>query len=184
MHHAQVYPDEFVKRALKHRDSGNNREQVLALLKGEFPKLAKRLDPKRLSGVYSRANYRAKCRNSCRVASIDTTEASGVNWVDLDPETKQKVYAAGRKYYDQKYRWSAIMEALEQEFPAITLPPVRLFSQWVLRKTESAREAEQPQTKPTSNFTLTISNCGSIHFEKKIAANEAKNVIMSVLGVM
>lgn len=174
MHHAQVYPDAFVKRALKHRDSGNNREQVLTLLRGEFPKLAAKLDPKRLSGLYARAKYRSEC---------ESTDESPVKWVDLDFETKKKVYQAGKKYYDQKYRWSAIMEAVGQEFPGIVLPPVRLFSQWVLRKAERL-VTEQPQTKPTPNFTLTISNCGSIHFEKKIAANEAKNVIMLVLGVM
>jgi phage protein U len=179
MHHAQVYSDKFIQRARKHREAGNNREDTVALLGQEFPEFVGRITPKSLTDLLSRAAYR-KARQT---AGGQKQTKRTTHWVELDAETKQEVYAGARRYHDQRWRWSAIMEALAKDYPDVVFPPVGVFSHWVLAKTTSG-EVVKPPTPNRNNFTLTITNCGSIQFEKSIDSLEAKRIILTALGVM
>ena len=176
----RVYPDRFAKRARKYREAGNSREATVALLKQEFPELAGRITVKSITDLLSRAAYRKACQ------FVDKQKQTKItHWVELDEGTKQEVYTRARQYHSQRYRWSAIMEALIKDYPDIKLPPAGNFSNWVFKKTEPIESvkalAKAPAKAPANDFTLTITNCGSMQFQKSISASEAKQIIGTAL---
>jgi hypothetical protein len=171
------YPRELKLLLKKCRyDKGLTMVEALEKVYAKFPEVRERLTVVKAYSVL--ANFIRNEEDGEQEPQEEEETGDPIPWTELPQPGKVTVFTRALALRGDKYRWSAVVEQLQEEFRLYAIPTpsnlARLTGHWA--ETNEILAPAETTKVATASCLLTITNGGTTQFTKKLTKGQAKQL--------